>query len=302
MLRLPFLTLTVAMLLLAVYAVTGSRAETIQASLNRVHLRHELEPKVAVVLAEACARRDPADANCIARGERAARFVLGQGPLLPADADERRLVEEFRDAPLGVYELPGYQTFAEAWQEERGDLSRLAADENILLGHHWSPGAAFWSLWEHASLAHLFFNVVNLVLFGVLVEWLAGKRAWTFAYFGGGLLATASFAGFFPHELTVTLGASPGVYALMGLYIVCFIQDLPEIAFDTARRRLIFYGAAAYVALDLGAQGLLLASDVFPLHFTGFLAGLSLGILFRAVGVARPRSLPLNYEIDPVAT
>jgi membrane associated rhomboid family serine protease len=294
MFRLPFLTLTLGVLLLAVYSVTGSRARAIQEELSRVHRRHAIEPKVAVVLAEACARTDPADTACIAKGERAARYVL-EGAALPLDPAERALVEDFRNAPLGIHELPAYRAFREAWAEEREDLARLAREEGILLGRSWSWPAAFWSLWEHGSLPHLFFNVINLVLFGVLVEWLAGKRAWALSFFGGGIAATAAFAAFYPHELTVTLGASPGIYGLMGLYIVYFAEDLPRIAEESPRRKVLYYGAALYVALDLSAQGLILGSDVFPLHFTGFLAGLGIGIVFRSLGVARPAAIPQGY-------
>jgi membrane associated rhomboid family serine protease len=300
MFRLPFLTLTVTMLLMAVYSVTGSRALSIEEELARVHRRHGIEPKVAVLLAQACARRNPADSNCIGKAERAARAVLNEGPrIFPLEADERALVEDFRNSPLGIYELPGYAPFASAWEEERVDLARLAREEGILLGRHWSWSPAFWSLWEHGSLAHLVFNVINLVLFGVLVEWLAGKRAWTAAYFGSGIVATAAFSGFFPHELSVTLGASPAIYGLMGLYMAYLVEDLPLVRGESPRRKVIFYGAALYAGLDLATQGLVLGSDVFPLHFTGFLAGLSLGILFRACALARPAAPPQTYAVEP---
>ncbi|RYZ95294.1 MAG: hypothetical protein EOP11_25145, partial [Proteobacteria bacterium] len=178
MLRLPFLTITVAFLLIAIYAVTGSREAAIRADLAKLHAQFGLEEKVSLLLAQSCARQDAADANCLSKGARAARHIVGAQNQIPLTPEEAFLVEEFRRAPSSVYELPAYQAYRAAWSREGAALARFSADEGILLGKHWRWPSAFWALWEHGSLAHLLFNLVNLILFGSLVEWMAGKRAW----------------------------------------------------------------------------------------------------------------------------
>ncbi|RZA09839.1 MAG: rhomboid family intramembrane serine protease [Proteobacteria bacterium] len=295
MLRLPFLTITVAFLLIAIYAVTGSRASAIRADLAKVHARFGLEEKISIVLAQACARENAADPTCLHQGARAASLIVGSSPNLILKPGEAKLVQEFARAPSSIYELPGYPAYRRAWAEESAALARFSADEGILLGRHWRWPSAFWALWEHGSLAHLVFNLVNLILFGSLVEWMAGKRAWILGYFGSGFAATAFYAAFFQSDLVATLGPSPAIYGLMGLYLIYFFEDWPALAEENLRRKILYGGAAVYVVFDLAAQSLLGSAELLPLHLGGFAVGITLGVAFRALELGRPETISPAY-------
>ena len=275
MFRLPFLTGIVAVLLVAIYSVTGSRVEYLQEELSRIHVRHDIGHRIAILLAEACAKERPADPTCISQGRAASLYILGFRGKDATEPDALALVDTFRRRPQTLTDLPAYPEFALGWRKEGRDLRALAASEQVLLGREFTLARGFWALWEHAGTWHLILGLINLLLFGTLVEWLGGKITWTMSFFGGGIFANWVFATRFHHDLAVTLGASPGVYALMGTYLVFLARAILARERWTGRRTVLFVGAAVYVACDLGVQLLYFSArdSVLPLHLTGFVAG-----------------------------
>jgi membrane associated rhomboid family serine protease len=109
-------------------------------------------------------------------------------------------------------------------------LGVLSLDEFAL----WPPGGfesrfAPWQLvtyaFLHGSLAHIFFNMLGLYMFGSEVERLFGSRFYLLYYFGCVItaalthLAVTGWMGASPYP---TVGASGGVYGLLLAFGVYF--------------------------------------------------------------------------------
>lgn len=78
----------------------------------------------------------------------------------------------------------------------------------------------FASLFLHASIAHLAFNVWFLWIFGPAVEEKFGHIKFFFFYFVGGLVATAAHFAAQPFSSVPVIGASGAIAAVLGAALV----------------------------------------------------------------------------------
>ncbi|HUX66510.1 MAG TPA: rhomboid family intramembrane serine protease, partial [Terriglobales bacterium] len=94
-----------------------------------------------------------------------------------------------------------------------------------------APALAFPEVWRfasylflHAGLAHLFWNMFALWMFGVWVEEEIGSRRFYQLYFvcgiGGGLVDVIAHDLLRPHVLSYTIGASGAIY---GVLLACAV-------------------------------------------------------------------------------
>lgn len=78
----------------------------------------------------------------------------------------------------------------------------------------------FASLFLHADILHLGFNMLFLSAFGGGLEDKIGKIRFALVYFGGGLLASAAHILFHPFSNVPTIGASGAIAAVLGAYFI----------------------------------------------------------------------------------
>lgn len=132
----------------------------------------------------------------------------------------------------------------------------------------------------HSSLVHLGFNLVCLLFCGRSIEPIIGSRGIVILYLAGAYAAAAMHFAFNPHDATPMIGASGGVWAVVGAWAMLFGQNRVQVANPRLARWLhMLWLAAAWlvlqtlVALALYPQG---SRTGIAFHVGGFVAGLLL--------------------------
>lgn len=142
------------------------------------------------------------------------------------------------------------------------------------------PGFEVWQLvtysFLHANVAHLFFNMLALYMFGSDIERLFGSRFYLAYYFASVVAAALShlvvtgWMGAPPHP---TVGASGGVYGLLLAYGMYFPRRMLMLIFPPipmpARVFVIVFGALELVLGVTGTQ----AGVAHFAHLGGMLGG-----------------------------
>ncbi len=77
-----------------------------------------------------------------------------------------------------------------------------------------------YSLFLHADVLHLGFNMLFLLVFGGALESELGRVRWLLCYFYGGMAAMLCHAVFAPSSLSPVIGASGAIAALLGAALV----------------------------------------------------------------------------------
>lgn len=149
----------------------------------------------------------------------------------------------------------------------------------------------FTSMFIHANLAHIFFNMLFLYNFGRQVEAVIGSKRFLALYFFSGIFATVFHTAFIPIEgvssaFVPALGASGAISGVLGAYLLlfpgtkltmCFFYFfLPLCATMRAAAYLVFWFALQVIQGYLGAS---LGVAVFA-HAGGFIAGVAALPLF----------------------
>jgi membrane associated rhomboid family serine protease len=139
------------------------------------------------------------------------------------------------------------------------------------------------SMFMHASIGHLFVNMLSLVFIGGFVEKLIGKKRYLWLYLGSGLFAGIFFvlvAYMTGTDMNVyAVGASGAIFGLGGLLAV-LTPRLPVLVFF-----IIPMPMWAAMVFLLAVLWLLSASLSLPVgnvaHLGGFLVGLAYGFYLR---------------------
>ena len=131
------------------------------------------------------------------------------------------------------------------------------------------PWIIITSMFLHGGVAHLFFNMYALYLFGTLVERSIGTKKFLLVYFTAGILAAML------PQYSAALGASGAIMGIIGLVIMLF----PDM-------KILFFFA---IPMSMRTAGIIFAAiEVFgllvPVH-TGIahyahLVGLAVGLIF----------------------
>jgi hypothetical protein len=136
-----------------------------------------------------------------------------------------------------------------------------------------APWTLVTSIFLHASLEHLLFNLFALVLFGLILESLIGSKRLLLVYFVSGIVASIAAAIFYPSSL----GASGAIFGIIGTLAV--IRPLMGVwAFGVPLP--MFIAAILWVIGDLlGFAG---ATDNIghAAHLAGIFVGILLGTIF----------------------
>ncbi|MCG1023997.1 rhomboid family intramembrane serine protease [Sutcliffiella horikoshii] len=160
----------------------------------------------------------------------------------------------------------------------------LTVGFNLLVwqGEYWR---LVTPIFLHASLTHLLFNSLSLVLFGPGVERMLGKGKFIAFYLLGGILANVATLLLRP-EIYTHLGASGAIFAIFGLYF--YMVFLRPDLLDRANSQVIL------TILVIGLVMTFLNQNINVIaHLFGFFAGTVLAPFFLGRG---PNSAPRSFR------
>jgi membrane associated rhomboid family serine protease len=172
-------------------------------------------------------------------------------------------------------------------------------NQTLFLAHgfvpaHASATTAFTSMFLHAGFWHFLGNMFFFWMFGNRVENLFGRWLFAATYLVSGFGATACYYVLNLHSTVPCVGASGAISGIAGCFLVLFPRARFDLVFYLGYIRLktIETRALAAVLAWLGEQTLLglltsalhVAGGVaYWAHFGGFVAGVTVGLLFRLV-------------------
>ena len=136
----------------------------------------------------------------------------------------------FLQAPLGgcdqqlfIYRWGAIPQELTTWRQLSADqLERLLGECAAVVPDKSVPLSIVTSMFLHGGLAHLLGNLIYLVVFGNNVEDRLGHVRFVLFYLLGGATATFAFALVRPDSITPLVGASGGIAAVLGAYLICF--------------------------------------------------------------------------------
>jgi len=178
---------------------------------------------------------------------------------------------------------PGRQAALLRW----GTLS-ASPDQWRLLWHDGRLLTLVTALFIHASVWHLLGNCVFLLIFGVPGERALGAGRLLALFFIGGALANLAASMLIGAPERIIVGASGGISALIGAYLVLFPRARLGIVVPLGVW-LEFIRAPAALLIGLWAALQLIFTFVGPAfgavawwaHLTGFVVGVVMALLFR---------------------
>ena len=146
----------------------------------------------------------------------------------------------------------------------------------------------FTSMFLHANLAHIFFNMLFLYTFGKGVEAVLGSRRYLVLYLLSGILASFFHTAFLPLEgassaFVPALGASGAISGVLGAYLLlfpgtrlsmCFFFFIIPICFTMRASAYLIFWFATQILQGL-LPGASLGVAVFA-HAGGFIGGIAL--------------------------
>jgi len=129
------------------------------------------------------------------------------------------------------------------------------------------------SIFLHGGIAHLFYNLFALALFGSILERIVGGKKFLITFFVSGILANIVSVNFY----SSSLGASGAIFGIIGALI--FVRPLiPVWAFGLPMP--IFVAGILWAAGDV--IGIFVPSNIANIaHLSGMAFGLILGAMFR---------------------
>lgn len=118
----------------------------------------------------------------------------------------------------------GDEVAIEKWREQLSDFKKYY-DEDTVYHFGLNQAQLFSTTWltyqfSHASLTHLFSNMLFLVVIGSAVEALAGSFSLLVIYLLGGVCGGVAFLAMNGHGVIPMVGASASISALLAFYVV----------------------------------------------------------------------------------
>lgn len=157
---------------------------------------------------------------------------------------------------------------------DRGPGSEVFADKSVWL----SVGV---SMFLHAGLAHILFNMWSLWIFGNNVEEAFGASGYLFFYLASGIAATGAFVAFNPEVTVPLVGASGAIAGVMGAYLVLFPRHLVMTLFFI---RIVAIPSVVFLGIWFVSQFALASSEsgiAWEAHVGGFVFGVVVALLLR---------------------
>ncbi len=135
------------------------------------------------------------------------------------------------------------------------------------------PWTIITSMFAHVDPNHLMYNMLALVLFGIILESIVDTDKFVIIYFTAGLAAGITSILFYP----VTLGASGAIFGVLGTLAVLRPRMPVYVSFVPMP---MIFAALAWAAGDM--IGLFVPSQIASAaHLTGLAIGLLAGVILR---------------------
>ena len=139
------------------------------------------------------------------------------------------------------------------------------------------PWTLITSIFLHAGIDHLFFNMFALFIFGVYLEPRVSTKQYLFIFFTAGILGNMAYWLTSPYGAIPAVGASGAIYGIMAMLAVLYPGLVVYVGF--APMPMIF---AAVLWFVLEFTGLFVPSDIaHQAHIAGLLAGVAYGLYIR---------------------
>ena len=141
-------------------------------------------------------------------------------------------------------------------------------------------GSVLASMFIHAGLAHILFNMWSLWIFGNNVEEAFGHLGFALMYLLSGVAATVGFVVVNPDLTTPLVGASGAIAGVMGAYVVLFPrhQVMTLIFFRIVAIPAVWFLGIWFVSqFAIGAD----SGVAWEAHVAGFLFGVMVTLPFR---------------------
>jgi len=151
--------------------------------------------------------------------------------------------------------------------------------ESALFADKVLPMSVLFSMFLHAGIAHILFNMWSLWIFGNNVEEAFGHLGFAIVYLLSGIAATVGFVVTNP-DLTVPLvGASGAIAGVMGAYLVLFPRhQVMTLVFV----RIVAIPAVAFLGIWFASQFVLTEGGIaWEAHVAGFLFGIIVAFPLR---------------------
>ncbi len=135
------------------------------------------------------------------------------------------------------------------------------------------PWILLTSIFLHANIVHLLYNLFGLALFGTILEAKIGSKKTAMIFFGSGIIANIASVPFY----NAALGASGAVFGIIGALAVL----RPGMVVWVSYMPMPMFAAAAFWAIG-DVFGLFFPGDVAnAAHLAGLAAGLAAGAVIR---------------------
>jgi uncharacterized protein len=165
-----------------------------------------------------------------------------------------------------------------------GLTDSLILNQNALTGEIWR---FLTSIFLHASIEHLIFNLFALLFFGFACEKLIGSNKFLLVFLGTGIIANIISVNFY----NSSLGASGAIMGIIGVVSV-IRPSMMVFAFGLILP--VWLAAIVWVIGD--TLGLFIPSNVGNIaHLSGIFIGLLIGFAIR---ISRPREKNENNKIE----
>lgn len=139
-------------------------------------------------------------------------------------------------------------------------------------GDQSAVATLFTSMWMHANLAHIIFNLLFLLTFGPGIEEALGGRRFALHYVIWGVLASLTHVFVHMSSATGVVGASGAIGGILGAYFLLFPTNKIEIVTPLG-----FFEVSAWILLGLWFLWQILVPQQNVAnwaHAGGFLAGM----------------------------
>jgi hypothetical protein len=136
-----------------------------------------------------------------------------------------------------------------------------------------APWTLITSIFLHADVMHILFNMFALLIFGLILENIIGSRRFIAIYFASGLLASIGSVFFY----NSTLGASGAIFGVLGCLALLRPRMTVGVYFVPMP---MVVAAGVWAVLDL--VGVFYPSNVANIaHIIGLIIGILFGLLLR---------------------
>lgn len=141
-----------------------------------------------------------------------------------------------------------------------------------------APWMFITSIFLHADLSHLFFNIVALLFFGTSLERLIGRRVFPILFLSSGVIGNIGYLITDPASRIPAIGASGAIYGVIGA--LATLQPFALVFIYGFLPLPLIVAAALWVLLDL--VGLFAPSEVaHGAHLGGMVVGVLFGVYYR---------------------